>query len=67
MVRRSELAASLRSVADLQAIERELEVARKCDDNQARVRLITRAITLPEARPSTSRLAGAGWEQTLPN
>jgi tetratricopeptide (TPR) repeat protein len=38
-------------VADLQAIERELEVARKCDDNHARVRLITRAITLPEAQP----------------
>jgi tetratricopeptide (TPR) repeat protein len=38
-------------VTDLQAIERELAVARACDDNQARVRLITRAIGLPEAEP----------------
>jgi tetratricopeptide (TPR) repeat protein len=38
-------------VADLQAIDRELDVARKRDDNQARVRLITRAIELPEAEP----------------
>lgn len=45
---RSVLPASLRCVADLQAIERELEVARERDDNQARVRLITRAIGLSE-------------------
>jgi hypothetical protein len=30
-------------VADLQAIDRELDVARERDDNHARVRLITRA------------------------
>jgi tetratricopeptide (TPR) repeat protein len=36
-------------VADLHAIDRELDAARKRDDNHARVRLITRAITLPEA------------------
>jgi len=38
-------------VADLQAIERELVVARKRDDNDARVRLIARALELPEAQP----------------
>jgi tetratricopeptide (TPR) repeat protein len=45
------LAASLRRVADLQAIDRELDAARRRDDNHARVRLITRAIELPEAQP----------------
>jgi tetratricopeptide (TPR) repeat protein len=44
-------AASLRPVADLAAIELELVVARKRDDNHARVRLIPRALELPEARP----------------
>jgi SEC-C motif/Tetratricopeptide repeat len=38
-------------VADLQAIERELETARKRDDNHARVRLIPRALELPDAQP----------------
>lgn len=38
-------------MADLEAIERELAAARKRDDNQARVRLIPEAITLPEAQP----------------
>jgi tetratricopeptide (TPR) repeat protein len=38
-------------VADLEAIERELDVARERDDNRARVRLITHALKLPEAEP----------------
>ena len=38
-------------MADLQAIDRELDVARERDDNDARVRLITRALALPEAQP----------------
>lgn len=38
-------------MADLQAIERELVVARKRDDNDARVRLIPRALELPDAQP----------------
>jgi len=38
-------------VADLQAIERELSVARKRDDNDARARLIPRALLVPEAQP----------------
>jgi tetratricopeptide (TPR) repeat protein len=38
-------------VADLQAIERELETARKRDDNHARLRLIPRALELPDAQP----------------
>lgn len=37
-------------MADLAAIERELAVARKGDDNHARVRLIPRALELPEAQ-----------------
>jgi tetratricopeptide (TPR) repeat protein len=37
-------------VADLAVIERELAVARKGDDNHARVRLIPRALELPEAQ-----------------
>ena len=36
-------------MADLEAIERELAVARKHDDNDARVRLITHALELSEA------------------
>lgn len=43
--------ASLRRVADLAAIERELAVARTRDDNPARARLIPRALHLPEAQP----------------
>lgn len=43
--------ASIARVADLEAIERELDIARKREDNDARVRLITRAISLPEATP----------------
>jgi len=35
----------------LQAIERELSVARKRDDNDARARLLPRALLLPEAQP----------------
>ena len=38
-------------MVDLQAIERELVVARKRDDNAARVRLIPRALQLPDAQP----------------
>ena len=38
-------------MADLQTIDRDLDVARERDDNLARVRLITRAIQLPEAAP----------------
>ena len=38
-------------MADLQALERELVVARNRDDNQARVRLISCALQLPEAQP----------------
>jgi len=38
-------------VADLTAIERELVVARKREDNDARVRLIPRALELAEAQP----------------
>jgi tetratricopeptide (TPR) repeat protein len=38
-------------VADLQVIERELVIARKRDDNDARVRLIPRALELPDAHP----------------
>ncbi|MCA1701723.1 MAG: SEC-C domain-containing protein, partial [Actinobacteria bacterium] len=38
-------------MADLETIERELAVARKRDDNHTRVRLIPRAIALPEAQP----------------
>lgn len=38
-------------MADLQAIERELVIARKRDDNRARARLIPRALTLPDAQP----------------
>jgi tetratricopeptide (TPR) repeat protein len=38
-------------VADLAAIERELDVARDRDDNTARVRLIARALELPETQP----------------
>ena len=38
-------------MADLQAIERELVVARKRDDNDARARLIPHALELPEAQP----------------
>lgn len=38
-------------MADLQAIERALVVARKRDDNDARVRLIPRALQLPDAQP----------------
>ncbi|MCA1677496.1 MAG: tetratricopeptide repeat protein, partial [Actinobacteria bacterium] len=38
-------------MADLQAIERELVVARKRDDNDARVRLIPRALALTDAQP----------------
>lgn len=38
-------------MADLAAIERELVVARKRDDNDARVRLIPRALELPDAQP----------------
>ena len=38
-------------MVDLQAIERELVVARKRDDNAARVRLIPRALELPDAQP----------------
>jgi len=38
-------------MADLQVIERELHVARKRDDNDARVRLITHALRMPEAGP----------------
>jgi tetratricopeptide (TPR) repeat protein len=38
-------------VADLAAIERELDVARERDDNNARVRLIPRALELPETQP----------------
>jgi tetratricopeptide (TPR) repeat protein len=38
-------------VADVQAIERELVAARKRDDNDARARLIPRALELPEAQP----------------
>lgn len=45
------LAVSLRSVADFEAIERELAAARERDDNHARVRLIGEAIALPEAQP----------------
>lgn len=48
---RSALTASLRCVADLEAIEHELAAARERDDNHARVRLIPEAIALPEARP----------------
>ena len=36
---------------DLQAIDRELDAARERDDNHARVRLITTALALPDARP----------------
>lgn len=36
---------------ELEAIEGELVVVRKRDDNDARVRLITRALALPEAEP----------------
>lgn len=43
--------ASLRRVADLHAIDRKLDVARQRDDNDARVRLITRALALPDAQP----------------
>jgi tetratricopeptide (TPR) repeat protein len=43
--------ASLRRVADLAAIERELDVARQRDDNHARVRLIPRALELTETQP----------------
>lgn len=45
------LAVSLRRVADLEAIERELAAARERDDNHARVRLIPDALALPEAQP----------------
>jgi tetratricopeptide (TPR) repeat protein len=38
-------------VEDLAAIDRELDVARECDDNGARARLISRALALPEAQP----------------
>jgi hypothetical protein len=38
-------------VSDLAAIDAELDVARKRDDNDARVRLIRRALALPEAQP----------------
>jgi tetratricopeptide (TPR) repeat protein len=38
-------------VADLAAIERELSAARKRDDNDARVRLISQALALPETEP----------------
>ena len=38
-------------MADLQGIERELVVARKRDDNEARARLIPRALELPGAQP----------------
>ncbi len=38
-------------MADLQAIERELVIARKRDDNDARARLIPRALELPDAQP----------------
>jgi tetratricopeptide (TPR) repeat protein len=38
-------------VAELEAIERELITARERDDNHARVRLISRAIALPESQP----------------
>jgi len=37
-------------VADLQAIDRELDLAREREDNDARVRLITRALAMPEAQ-----------------
>lgn len=36
---------------DLAAIDRELDGARKSDDNRALVRLISRALALPEAQP----------------
>jgi tetratricopeptide (TPR) repeat protein len=36
---------------DLAAIEQELDVARQRDDNAARVRLIVRALELPQAQP----------------
>lgn len=38
-------------MADLKEIEHELSVARKRDDNHARIRLIPQAIALPEAHP----------------
>jgi tetratricopeptide (TPR) repeat protein len=38
-------------MSDLAAIERELDVARRRDDDRARVRLITRALELPAAQP----------------
>ena len=38
-------------MAELEAIERELIIARERDDNHARVRLIPRAIALPESQP----------------
>ncbi|MCA1698391.1 MAG: hypothetical protein LC790_05585, partial [Actinobacteria bacterium] len=38
-------------MAELAALERELDLARVRDDNHARVRLITRAIAMPEAGP----------------
>ena len=38
-------------MADLQAIDRELDLAREREDNAARVLLITRALAMPEAQP----------------
>jgi hypothetical protein len=45
------LTVSLRCVADLAAIERELSAARLRDDNDARIRLIPQALALPDAKP----------------
>jgi len=42
---------SLRCVDPLDAIEHELDVAREHDDNEARVRLIARALALPAGEP----------------
>jgi tetratricopeptide (TPR) repeat protein len=47
----SVLRVSVRCVDGLDAIERELDVAREHDDNIARVRLIPQALALPAAEP----------------
>jgi len=43
-------------VTDLDAIDRELDVARERDDDHARVDLLTRALALSEAEPHRADL-----------